>query len=246
MKFDFLEHLKKPLLDAEDGNAGGGAGAGEGASEVQDSMQELEVPEYISSYAEGLEDEGQREYVSGLLKDEKGLNLLKKMIRDPAAQYSMKAEEFEVINRDEVENYLTEAHKMGIPEEYARVALEGRANYLKTEREKMTPDMLALEDNISNFIAGATSPEEQQVYARLAENAVGRKILIEKIMGGGGTRTVGAVGSGAPGGYTESSFIERYNDAYDSGDKKVLTELRNYAEAKKGENPFFADFLGLK
>lgn len=234
MKLQELLKLKV-LFDAEDGNGDSGAGGG-------DPTPGIEVPEYIQSYADSIEDAGQKEYISGLLKDEKGVNFLKGMINDPNAEYTTKAEEFKVINPAEVESFAKEAKAAGIPEKYARIALEGRANYLQAQRDLMSPELKALDTNINNFINSATA-EEQQVYARLAENAIGRKILVEKIMGGTANISIGGAGGGSThiASYDHKSFIDAYNEAKDSNDKEALKKLKQFAD--NSDDTFYRDFL---
>lgn len=234
MKLEELLKLKV-LFDAEDGNGGGGAGGG-------DQTPGIEVPEYIQSYADSIEDAGQKEYISGLLKDEKGVNFLKGMVDDPNAEYTTKAEEFKVMNPAEVESFTKEAKAAGIPEKYARIALEGRANYLQAQRDLMSPELRALDTNINNFIASA-SQEEQEVYARLAENATGRKILVEKIMGGTANISIGGAGGGSThiASYDHKSFIDAYNEAKDSNDKEALKKLKQFAD--NSDDTFYRDFL---
>lgn len=232
-----LQELLKPkvLFDAEGGNGGGGAGGA-------DPIPGIEVPEYIQSYADSIEDAGQKEYISGLLKDEKGVNFLKGMINDPNAEYTTKAEEFKAMNPAEVESFTKEAKAAGIPEKYARIALEGRANYLQAQRDLMSPELKALDTNIDNFINSATA-EEQQVYARLAENAIGRKILVEKIMGGAANISIGGAGGGSThiASYDHKSFIDAYNEAKDSNDKEALKKLKQFAD--NSDDTFYRDFL---
>lgn len=234
MKLQELLKLKV-LFDAEDGNGGDGAGGG-------DLTPDIEVPEYIQSYADSIEDAGQKEYISGLLKDEKGVNFLKGMINDPNAEYTTKAEEFKAMNPAEVESFTKEAKAAGIPEKYARIALEGRANYLQAQRDLMSPELKALDTNIDNFINSATA-EEQQVYARLAENAIGRKILVEKIMGGTANISIGGAGGGSThiASYDHKSFIDAYNEAKDSNDKEALKKLKQFAD--NSDDTFYRDFL---
>lgn len=222
----------KVLYDVEDGNGDGGAGGGE----------TVEVPEYIQSYADSIEDAGQKEYVTGLLKDEKGVNFLKGMVNDPNAEYATKADDFKVINPKEVESFIKEAREAGIPEKYARTALEGRANYLQIQRDLMSAELKALDININNFIASA-SQEEQDVYARLAENAIGRKILVEKIMSGNAIGSIGSAGAGSTyvQTYDHKSFIDAYNEAKDNNDKEALKRLKQYAD--KSDDTFYRDFL---
>ena len=234
MKLQELLKLKV-LFDAEDGNGGDGAGGG-------DPTPGIEVPEYIQSYADSIEDAGQKEYISGLLKDEKGVNFLKSMVDDPNAEYTTKAEDFKAMNPAEVESFAKEAKAAGIPEKYARIALEGRANYLQSQRDLMSPELRALDTNINNFIASA-SQEEQDVYARLAENAVGRKILVEKIMGGNASSSIGGIGGSSThiASYDHKSFIDAYNEAKDSNDKEALKRLKQFAD--NSDDTFYRDFL---
>lgn len=234
MKLQELLNLKV-LFDAEDGNGDGGAGGG-------DPAPGIEVPEYIQSYADSIEDAGQKEYISGLLKDEKGVNFLKGMINDPNADYTTKAEEFKVINPAEVDSFTKEAKAAGIPEKYARMALEGRANYLQSQRDLMSPELRALDTNISNFIASA-SQEEQEVYARLAENAAGRKILVEKIMGGNASGSIGGAGSGPSNGQIDKiAWKQEYDAALESGDLEKRKRMKSEALATGEE--YFKVFFG--
>lgn len=218
--------------------AGTGDGAGTG----------FEVPEYINSYVEGVQDAGQKEYLQGLLADEKAVNLLKGFIQDPNAEWTVKADDYKDMT-DDVNAFITAAKEQGISEATVKYQLEARRNYLANEKSKMTPEQIALEPVINNFIGAEKDVEIQGVYARLAENAAGRKVL-QKLMELSNPATPSVAG-GYAGGATETydykSFIDAYNEAKPVNgkeDKNKLRALENFARNNK--DPYFKDFLGIK
>lgn len=220
--------------------APGGEGAGTGGG--------FEVPEYINSYVEGVQDAGQKEYLQGLLADEKAVNLLKGFIQDPNAEWTVKADDYKDMT-DDVNAFITAAKEQGISEATVKYQLEARRNYLASEKSKMTPEQIALEPVINNFIGAEKDTEIQGVYARLAENAAGRKVL-QKLMELSNPATPSVAG-GYAGGATETydykSFIDAYNEAKPVNgkeDKNKLRALENFARNNK--DPYFKDFLGIK
>lgn len=226
-----------PTPSGTEGQAGAPTGA-EGTT--------VEIPEYISNYVSGLADEGQREYLTGLMQNENAVNLLKGLIPDPNAEYTIKPDEYSEIG-DDVNAYLVAAKEHGLSEATVRFQLETRKNYLAAEKAKMTPEQIALEPVINNFIGAEKDAEIQGVYARLAENAAGRRVL-EKIIKSANPASPSIQGGGAVGGttYTEAEFVEAYNEAkpYNGEpNKQALKALENFA--RNNENPFFRDFMGL-
>lgn len=253
MKYkDFLLNIQ---LFAEAPDAGAGSGGadptpsgteGQAGAPTGTEGTTIEVPEYINQYVSGLTDERQREYLAGLMQDENAVNLLKGLIPDPNAEYTIKPDEYNEIG-DDVNAYLTAAKEQGIPETVVRHQLEARKNYLASEKAKMTPEQIALEPVINNFIGAEKDAEIQGVYARLAENAAGRRVL-EKIIKSANPASPSIQGGGAVGGttYTEAEFVEAYNEAkpYNGEpNKQALKALENFA--RNNENPFFRDFMGL-
>lgn len=244
--------MKKYILDklniqifAEAGEPSGGGGEPAPGGETtggEGTSQAVEVPEYINSYVEGIEDAGQKEYLQGLLKDEKGVNTLKNFIQDPNREWDIKAEDYDIGNVD-VAEYLKGAKERGMSEEMAKSFLSGRVEYLKTQREAMSPELRALDEPIQNFIGAEKDPEIQQVYARLAENAKGREVL-QRLMTAETPATPGITGgnTGAGTGYTHDSFIIAFNDAYDKKDNAKLQQLKTFANNSK--DSFYKDFLG--
>lgn len=218
---------------------GEGEGGGTEPTLTPNEPTVIEVPEYINSYVSGIEDVAQKEYLEGLLKDEKGLNTLKNFIKDPKAEWNIDTNNYETI-KDEAEQFIQVAKERGWSEEYTTQQLSARVEYLKAQREAMTPELKAADESINNFINTITDVEEKGVYARLAENAAGRKVLL-KFMGGSPTPSIG--NSGTPGGvaYTKEEFIEEYNRALDSKDENLMKKLKTYANNHSDD--FYRDFL---
>lgn len=241
MKRLILDTLNIQLF-AEPGEPSGGGGEPTPTTGGEGTPQAVEVPEYINSYVEGLEDAGQKEYLQGLLKDEKGVNTLKNFIQDPNREWDIKAEDYDIGNVD-VAEYLKGAKERGMSEEMAKSFLSGRVEYLKTQREAMSPELRALDEPIQNYITAEKDPGIQEVYARLAENAKGREVL-QRLMTAETPATPGITGgnAGAGTGYTHDSFIIAFNDAYDKKDNAKLQQLKTFANNSK--DSFYKDFLG--
>lgn len=201
----------------------------------------IEVPEHINSYVSKVEDVAQKEYLEGLLKDEKGVNTLKNLIKDPKAEWQLDVNNYESI-KEEAEQFIQIAKENGWSEEYTAQQLTARGEYLKTQRELMTPELRSADESINNFINTVTDVEEKGVYARLAENAAGRKVLL-KLMGGNPTPSIG--NAGAPGAetYTKETFIEEYNRAKDTKDENLMKKLKTFAQ--QNQDTYYKDFLGL-
>lgn len=252
MKVPF--NLKIQLFaEAPEGGGSGGTptnptvGEGQTTTPAAQTPGAVEVPEYLNNYVSGIEDEGQREYLTGLMQDEKAVNLLKGLIQDPNADYTIKADDYKDFP-DDLETFLTESKKHGVPENVVRMQIEARKNYIESNRARMTPEQIALDPIINNFIAAEQDTGIKEVYARLAENADGRRVL-EKIIKQNTTSTPTFQGGGTAGAteYTEKSFIEAYNEAKPVNgevNKQALRALENYA--RNNSNPFFKDFLGIK
>lgn len=222
------------LFAAPPGEGGGDNGAG----------GTVEVPEYISNYVSGIEDEGQREYLTGLIADEKGINLIKSFVSDPNKEWDIKAEDYKDNTLIDVPTYLQEAKEKGISEEAARTFLENRKEYITTQRELMSPELRALDDSIENFIFAEKDEGIKEVYARLAENAKGREVL-QRIMQSGVNPTPGLDGNGKGNGeaYNHNTFIEAFNIASDTKNKVKLNELKTFANNSRDR--FYKDFLGI-
>lgn len=155
--------------------------------------------------------------------------------------WEVRADQYESI-KDEAEVFIEEARKLGYTENEVKRSLENRAKYIANERNKMTADLKAYDENINNFINQATA-EEQMIYLRLAENAVGRKILIDKIMGGSATPSIkdSGIGANAQGAFDHQSFIDAYNEAKDNNDNAALKRLKQFAD--NSSDRFYRDFL---
>ena len=207
---------------------------------------EIEVPDYIRTYTEGITDENNRAYVEGLLKDEKGVNFIKQFIKDPNApiEYQINKEDYKDMSA-EAEAFIEQGKEKGWTEEYVKNQLEARKAYLEREREAMSPELRSLDPIIENFIGAEKDAGKQGVYARLAENAVGRQVLQElmTLKSGNPTPGMNGAGEGSGGSYTHESFIEAYNLALDTNDKNKLESLKTFAKAQ--QDPYFKDFLGL-
>ena len=76
-------------------------------------------------------------------------------------------------------------------------------------------------------MAAEKDPDIQGVYARLAENAVGRKVLVElmQLKTGGSTTTAGA-SSHVGGRFSLEDWKERYNKAILSQDQDEKKRLK--------------------
>ena len=242
-------------LFAEGGEpSGGGGDAGTGGEPTTspapgaETSTGFEVPEYINSYVEGVQDVGQKEYLQGLLADEKAVNLLKGFIQDPNAEWTVKADDYKDMT-DDVNAFITAAKEQGMSEATVKYQLEARRNYLAAEKSKMTPEQIALEPVINNFIGAEKDTEIQGVYARLAENAAGRKVLqkLMELSNPATTSVTGGYAGGATETYDYKSFIDAYNEAKPVNgkeDKNKLRALENFARNNK--DPYFKDFLGIK
>lgn len=196
----------------------------------------VEVPEYISSYVSGIEDEEQKEYLQGLIKDEKGLGILKNFIKDPGKEWDIKADEYKDLP-DDVSKFLEEAKQNGFTEEQAKIALEKRKEYITREREAMTPELRQYDATIANFITAEKDEQTQGVYARLAENAAGRKVLIElmQLKSGGPTPSAGASSSAQTGKFNLDDWKKRYDAAILSQDQDAKKALKAEAMSSGGE-----------
>lgn len=199
----------------------------------------IEVPEHINSYVSGIEDVAQKEYLTGLLKDEKGVNTLKNLIKDPKAEWKLDINNYESI-KEEAEQFIQIAKENGWSEEYTAQQLTARGEYLKKQRELMTPELRSADESINNFMNTITDLEEKGVYARLSENAAGRKILL-KIIGGTPTPSAGNTGNPGTVAYTKEEFIEEYNRAKDTKDDNLMKKLKTYANNHSDD--FYKDFI---
>ena len=228
MKRYFLDKLNIQIF-AEAGEPSGGGGEPTPPPQADPTPGEggdIQVPEYISTYVSGVEDEGQKEYLQGLLKDEKAVNLLKGFIKDPNKEWDIKTDDFKDLP-DDVGKFLEDAKKVGFSEDQARTALERRREYIAREREAMSPELKQYDENIANFMATEKDPGIQGVYARLAESATGRKVLVEfmQLKTGGSTTTAGA-SSHVGGRFSLEDWKERYNKAILSQDQDEKKRLK--------------------
>lgn len=206
----------------------------------------IEVPEYISTYVSGIEDEGQRGYLETMSKDEQGLNTLKSFIKDPNAEWNLTDEGYKetITNASEL---IKQVKDLGYNEEAAKIMLDQRVDYLKNQKALMSKEELAAEPNINNFIATEKDKETQQVYNSLAENAAGRRVLLElmKLKSGNPTPGLNNGAGGSIGSYDQKTFIETFNKATREKDKTKLLELENYARNVKDQDSFYFDFMLL-
>lgn len=218
----------------------------EGGPEGEPTPGAIEVPEYISTYVSGIEDEGQRGYLETMSKDEQGLNTLKSFIKDPNAEWNLTDEGYKetITNASDL---IKQVKDLGYNEEAAKIMLDQRVDYLKTQKSLMSKEELAAEPNINNFIAAEKNTEIQQVYNSLSENAAGRRVLLElmKLKSGGATPGVNNGAGGSIGSYDQKTFIETFNKATREKDKTKLLELENYARNVKDQDKFYFDFMLL-
>lgn len=234
----FLDTLKNKhrfniqLFAEEPGDTGGGGG-GNAGGDPQPPV--VEVPDYIKTYTEGLENAEQKEYITGLLGDEKAVNLLKSFIPDPNKEWEIKVEDYKDMP-DDVEAFIKEAKEQGISESMAKTQLDARKAYLSREREAMTPELRQFDATINNFITAEKDTAKAGVYARLAENATGRQVLIElmELKTGGAGATAGNA-SPAGGRFNLKDWKARYDDAIDRQDEEAKKQLKQEAMASGEE-----------
>lgn len=215
-------NLKIQLFAEEPGDTGGSGGGDTGNPQ----SPAIEVPEYIKSYAEGIENPEQKEYITGLLSDEKAVNLLKGFIPDPNKEWDIKVEDYKDMP-DDVEAFINGAKEQGISETIVKSQLEARKAYLSREREAMTPELRQFDATINNFITAEKDVAKAGVYARLAENATGRQVLIELMTlktGGAGASAGNSNPTG--GGFNLTEWKEKYNDAIDRQDEEAKKRLK--------------------
>lgn len=211
---------------------------GEGGGENQ-----IEVPEHITNYVNTLENAEQKEYMQGLLTDEKSVEMLKGFIKDPNAdiEYNINANDYQDIGVD-IEAYTTYAKENKIPESVLKHQLNARKEYLQSERELMTPELRSLDEPIKNFIGAEKDEGIQNVYKRLAENSKGREVL-QKIMGMQHSPSPqGPKGEqGKREAYDHKTFIDAYNIALDTSDKNKMADLKAFANSS--QDRFYKDFI---
>ncbi|WP_461811354.1 hypothetical protein [Faecalimonas sp.] len=216
----------------------------EGGAGGEPTPGAIEVPEYISTYVSGIEDEGQRGYLETMSKDEQGLNTLKSFIKDPNADWNLTDETYKetIPNASDL---IKQVKDSGYNEQAAKIMLDQRVEYLKTQKSLMSKEELAAEPNIKNFIATEKNVETQQVYASLSENAAGRRILLELMKLKGGEPTPGLTSNGGVTNYDQKTFIETFNKATRENDRSKLLELENFARKVKNQDAFYYDFMLL-
>ena len=226
-------------FDADEGLQGGGN------TEPVEPVA-VEVPEYINNYANNLEEGEQKEYILGMLKDEKGVNALKSFVKDPSEEWNIDTTAYKEKIQG-VDEFVDEMKNGGYSKETAEKLINQRISYLENQKSLMSEEEKAAEKNILNFIDSEKNEEYKVVYERMAENAVGRRVLLEFMSLKAGGKTPGAVSgnTGMINSYNHDSFIEEYNIAYDSKDVKKLKELERFARSIKEQDSFYSDFLML-
>lgn len=237
-----IKDFKRPKFNiqlfAGEPGAGGEGGTG-GAGEI-------EVPDYINTYVSEIEDEGQREYLSGLTKDEKGLGALKNLIKDPKADWTLDTASYKDKLAD-TDKFVEAMKKDGYSEGETKKAIENRISYLEAEREAMPVELREADTVVNNFINQEQDPAMKAVLERLGENATGRKMLLDYMKLKGGPATPGSnAGSGQPGAgeYNQETFREAFQIANKKADKQKLSELKAFAtvQKEKGES-FYLDYM---
>lgn len=155
----------------------------------------------------------------------------------------IKAEDYQEIG--DISPYIQDAKEKGYIPEYLKVRLDERKKYLAEQKAAFTPELNASMGAINNFIGAEKNPDRQIIYRAMAENAIGAEILKEYMeMKAGSTGSVVGVGkTQVSTDYTHDGFIEAYNQSLDTNDKGLMNKLREYAQAKKQDDPFYWDFI---
>lgn len=162
---------------------------------------------------------------------------------EPLTWEGIKAEDYQEIG--DIAPYIKEAQEKGYTPEYIKSRLDDRKAYLAEQKAAFTPELNASMEAINNFIGAEKDTDRQIVYRAMAENAIGAQILKEYIeMKAGSTGSVVGVGkTQVSTDYTHDGFIEAYNQSLDTNDKGLMNKLREYAQAKKQDDPFYWDFI---
>ncbi len=158
----------------------------------------------------------------------------------------IKPENFKNIAPENITEFIEQAKKNGVSSAIALYQLTARENYITAQREAMTPDLRELDPIIENFIAKEENKEFKDVFERLAENALGRKFLKDRVLNIGQQGGDNKMDSGGLKGMTREEFTTRYNEAYKAkknGDSTKMKELENFA--RESEDSYYRDFLML-
>lgn len=159
---------------------------------------------------------------------------------------TIKPENFKNIAQEHIVEYIEQAKKKGVSSDVALHQLTARENYITAQREAMTPDLRELDPIIENFIAKEENQEFKDVFERLAENALGRKFLKDRVLNIGQQGGDNKMDSGGLKGMTREEFTTRYNEAYKAkknGDSTKMKELEDFA--RESEDSYYRDFLML-
>lgn len=162
---------------------------------------------------------------------------------EPLTWEGIKAEDYQEIG--DIAPYIAEAQEKGYTPEYIKSRLDDRKAYLAEQKAAFTPELNASMEAINNFIGAEKDTDRQIVYRAMAENAIGAQILKEYMeMKAGSTGSVVGVGkTQLSTDYTHDGFIEAYNQSLDTNDKGLMNKLKEYAQAKKQDDPFYWDFI---
>lgn len=146
---------------------------------------------------------------------------------------------------DVAESILNEFKEKNYSPEFAKIMLESRKAYIEAERNSMSPELKAALPAINNFISAEKNTNRQAVYKAMVINAEGAAILKDYMeMKAGSTGSVIGVGkTQVSTDYTHDGFIEAYNQSLDTNDKGLMNKLKEYAQAKKQDDPFYWDFI---
>lgn len=166
---------------------------------------------------------------------------------DPQENWEIiKPENFKNIAPENITEFIEQAKKNGVSSAIALHQLTARENYITAQREAMTPDLRELDPIIENFIAKEENQEFKDVFERLAENALGRKFLKDRVLNIGQQGGDNKMDSGGLKGMTREEFTTRYNEAYKAkknGDSTKMKELEDFA--RESEDSYYRDFLML-
>lgn len=233
--------LKNIYFDAP----GEGGGAGE-VTPPAPQGGEIEVPSYINDYVNGMEEGEQKTYLSEIMKDQRGVDTLKTFIKDPNQAWDIDTKEYKEKIQG-VDEFIEEMKSSGYSQDTAKKLIEKRIEYLDSQKALMTAEEIQAGENITNFINSEKNDEFKLVYERMAENASGRRVLLELMKLKGGNPTPGATGNpqNSKTIYNHDTFLDAYNDAYDAKDNVKLRELANFARNVKEQDSFYSDFLML-
>lgn len=199
------------------------------------------TPEYLKNYINGYENQDMKKYLAGIVNDPLGKEFLEKNIKNPDEPWGDFAEYKDV---DEYQEFIEYSKNAGYSKEFTEMALKEKQIYINSQREKMSPELRALDENINNFISNIADPEEKLLYKGMSENAIGRKILVEKIMKVEGDAGIVGGATTPPGTINVDEWKAAYDEAVIERDAVRKEQLKRQGLATG--DPYFKTFFQVK